>query len=90
MWPMKSTFLRPGLDVLVVLAAGLNTFVVAMAIAHWNTATEATRQFYRADPTGLLGGALSFAQTPLFVLGLLVIAGEWIAAAAYLLNPHEV
>jgi hypothetical protein len=87
---MKSTFLRPGIDVLVAAAIALNTLVVALAIVNWNKTADATSQPHRGDPAGLLAGALNFAQSPLFVLGMLVIAGEWIATAAYARNPHEV
>jgi ABC-type transport system involved in multi-copper enzyme maturation permease subunit len=65
------------LAILTVAAIGLNTLVVGLAIASWGTTTAATKQSYLADPTGFLAAALNFAQIPLCVLAVLVIASEY-------------
>jgi ABC-type transport system involved in multi-copper enzyme maturation permease subunit len=65
------------LAILMVAAIGLNTLVVGLAIASWGTTTAATKQSYLADPTGFLAAALNFAQIPLCVLAVLVIASEY-------------
>jgi ABC-2 type transport system permease protein len=65
------------LTILLVAAIGLNTMVVGVAIANWSTTSAATKQSYAADPTGFLAAALNFAQIPLCVLGVLVIASEY-------------
>jgi ABC-2 type transport system permease protein len=65
------------LAVLILTTVGLNTAVVGLAIANWDTATTATRHSYLADPTGFLAAALVFAQIPVCVLGVLVITGEY-------------
>jgi ABC-2 type transport system permease protein len=63
--------------ILVVAAIGLNTLIVGVAIASWNTTSAATRQTYLADPTGFLAAALGIAQIPLCVLAVLVITSEY-------------
>jgi ABC-2 type transport system permease protein len=63
--------------VLVVAAIGLNTLVVGVAIANWNTTSAATKQTYLADPTGFLAAAIGIAQIPLCVLAVLVITSEY-------------
>jgi ABC-2 type transport system permease protein len=65
------------LAILMVAAVGLNTLVVGLAIASWGTTSAATKQSYLADPTGFLAAALNFAQIPLCVLAVLVIASEY-------------
>jgi ABC-2 type transport system permease protein len=65
------------LAILVVAGIGLNTLVVGLAIANWNTTSAATKSTYLADPTGFLAAALQFTQIPLCVLGALVITGEY-------------
>jgi len=65
------------LAILSVTAIGLNTLVAGVAIANWNTTSAATKHSYAADPTGFLAAALNFAQIPLCVLGVLVIASEY-------------
>jgi ABC-2 type transport system permease protein len=72
---VRSTFWS--LVSLVVVAVGLNTLVVGLAIASWDTTDAATKQGYAADPTGFLAAALQFAQIPLCVLGALVITSEY-------------
>ena len=65
------------LTILVVAGIGLNTLVVGLAIANWNTTSAATKASYLADPTGFLAAALQFTQIPLCVLGALVITSEY-------------
>ena len=65
------------LAILVVAAVGLNTLIVGVAIASWNTTSAATRHSYLADPTGFLAAALQISQIPLCVLAVLVITGEY-------------
>ena len=65
------------LATLLFLGVGLNTLIVALTIANWNTTSEATKHSYAADPTGFLGAVLSLAQVPLCVLGVLVITSEY-------------
>jgi ABC-2 type transport system permease protein len=65
------------LAILVVAAVGLNTLIVGVAIANWNTTSAATRQTYLADPTGFLAAALGIAQIPLCVLAVMVITSEY-------------
>jgi ABC-2 type transport system permease protein len=80
------------LTVLVLAAVSLNTVVVWMAIANWDTATTAVRHSYLADPTGFLAAALVFAQIPVCVLGVLVITGEYstgMIASSMLAVPHR-
>ncbi|HXL88627.1 MAG TPA: ABC transporter permease [Streptosporangiaceae bacterium] len=72
---VRSTFWS--LVILVITAIGLNTLVVSLAIANWDTTSAATKQTYLADPTGFLRPALLYAQIPLCVLGVLVITSEY-------------
>jgi ABC-2 type transport system permease protein len=72
---IRSTFWS--LAVLTVTAIGLNTLIVGLAIANWNTTSAATKHMYAADPTGFLRAALQYAQVPLCVLGVLVITAEY-------------
>jgi ABC-2 type transport system permease protein len=65
------------LVILAITAIGLNTLVVALAIANWSTTSEATKHMYAADPTGFLRAALQYAQIPVCVLGALVITTEY-------------
>ena len=65
------------LAILVVAAIGLNTLIVGLGIANWNTTSAATRHSYLADPTGFLAAALGIAQIPLCVLAVLVITSEY-------------
>jgi ABC-2 type transport system permease protein len=65
------------LAVLVLATVGLNTVVVGMAIANWDTTSAAVRHSYLADPTGFLAAAMFFAQIPVCVFGVLVITGEY-------------
>lgn len=65
------------LAVLVVAAIGLNTLIVGLVIAHWETTTAAARHTYLADPTGFLAAALGIAQIPLCVLAVLVVTSEY-------------
>jgi ABC-2 type transport system permease protein len=65
------------LAVLVLATVGLNTVVVGLAIADWDTTTAAVRHSYLADPTGFLAAAMVFAQIPVCVFGVLVITGEY-------------
>jgi len=65
------------LAILVVAAVGLNTVVVSVAIASWNTTSAATKQTYLADPTGFLAAALGISQIPLCVLAVLVSTSEY-------------
>ena len=80
------------LAVLALATVGLNTVVVAMAIANWDTTTAAVRHSYLADPTGFLAAALVFAQIPVCVFGVLVITGEYatgMIAASVLAVPRR-
>jgi DNA-binding CsgD family transcriptional regulator len=72
---VRSTFWS--LAVLTVTAIGLNTLIVGLAIANWNTTSAATKHMYAADPTGFLRAALQYAEIPLCVLGVLVITAEY-------------
>jgi len=65
------------LAILMVTAIGLNTLIVALVIAKWDTTSEATKHMFAADPTGFLRPALQYAQIPLCVLGALVITTEY-------------
>jgi len=65
------------LAILVVAGIGLNTLVVGLAIANWNTTSAATKASFLADPTGFLAAALQLTQIPLCVLGALVITSEY-------------
>jgi ABC-type transport system involved in multi-copper enzyme maturation permease subunit len=62
---------------LVVSAIGVNTMVTAAGIASWKSLSAATKHGYLADPTGFLAAALNFAQVPICVLGVMVIASEY-------------
>jgi ABC-type transport system involved in multi-copper enzyme maturation permease subunit len=65
------------LVLLVVAGIGLNTLVVGLAIANWNSTSASTKASYAADPTGFLAAAVALAQIPLCVLGALVITSEY-------------
>ena len=65
------------LVILVVAAIGLNTLITGITIASWRTVSTADKATYLADPTGFLAAALSFAQIPICVLGVMVIASEY-------------
>ncbi|MDR3035795.1 MAG: ABC transporter permease subunit [Kitasatospora sp.] len=65
------------LAALVVAGVGLNTLIVAIAMANWSTTSAATKHQYAADPTGFLAAALGFGEIPLCVLGALVITSEY-------------
>jgi ABC-type transport system involved in multi-copper enzyme maturation permease subunit len=65
------------LVLLVVAGIGLNTLVVGLAIANWNTTSASTKASYAADPTGFLAAAVGLAQIPLCVLGAMVITSEY-------------
>jgi ABC-2 type transport system permease protein len=65
------------LAILTVSAIGLNTLIVSLGMAKWDTTSAATKHMYLADPTGFLRAALQYAQIPLCVLGALVITTEY-------------
>lgn len=88
---VRSTFWS--LAVLTVTAIGLNTLVVGLAIANWNTTSAAVKHMYAADPTGFLRAALQYAQIPICVLGVLVITTEYstgMIRSSLLAVPHRV
>jgi hypothetical protein len=68
------------LVILVVAAIGLNTLITGITIASWRTVSTADKATYLADPTGFLAAALSFAQIPICVLGVMVIARSSVLA----------
>lgn len=65
------------LVILVIAAIGLNTLIVAVTIASWNTTSAAQKHIYAADPTGFLVPALALAEIPLCVLGVMLMTSEY-------------
>jgi ABC-type transport system involved in multi-copper enzyme maturation permease subunit len=65
------------LVILVIAAIGLNTLIVGLTMANWNTTSAAQKHTYAADPTGFLVPAIALAEIPLCVLGVLIITSEY-------------
>jgi ABC-type transport system involved in multi-copper enzyme maturation permease subunit len=67
------------LSALVVTAIGLTALFTEVLMAHWGSTSLADRQGFLANRTGFLGTALTFAQIPICVLGVIAITSEYTA-----------
>lgn len=63
------------LAILIILGIGFDILIAGVSVAHWNTLSAANRQAFAAK--GVFGPGLTFAQLPVCVLGVMVIASEY-------------